>query len=458
MLGIKRARKGLYKEFFVLVLPIVLQNLLSSAVNSADVVMLGLVGQTELSAASLAGQLQFILLIIYFGIGSGVTILASQYWGKRDMKTISKVMGIGIVLSSTISLGFFILAFFFSEFTMRIWVGENKELIRHGVGYLKAVSFSYLFMGVSHVYLTILKSHERIKTSSAIAIFTLSMNIVLNGILIFGLFGLPRLGVIGAALATTIARGLELLICISDARRQKLLPVGFSTVFGFRKLLILDFIRYSLPAVVNDVMWVLAYSVYSIIMGHIGSDMVAANSVVGVAMNLVTTVGFGIAAASSILLGKELGENKIEKAKRDADSIVWLAFGISVIAGLIMVLSHPFIMYLAGGMKDITETALGYLSIMIYMNAVYQLGQVINTLLIASIFRAGGDSKFGMVCDIITMWCFAVPAGLLAAFVFELPPMVVYFVMRLDEFVKMPVEFIHYKNGSWLRNLTRAEE
>lgn len=455
MFEIRMPRKGLYKEFSILVIPIIIQNLISASVSSADVVMLGMVGKTELSAASLAGQLQFILLIINFGIGSGLTVLASQYWGKRDTKTLSKIMGIGFIVAFFIAAGFFIAAFFFSEGVMRIFVGENEELIALGESYLRFVSFSYLFMSISQVYLTMLKSMERVKFSSAVSIFTLFVNISLNAVLIFGLFGAPKLGVAGAALATSIARGIEIFICFIDSRRQRVLPVGLRDIFSIKKVLVFDFVRYSLPALINDVMWVLAYSFYSVIMGHIGSDMVAANSVVGVPMGLVSTVGFAIAGGSSILLGKELGQNRIEEAKRDADSIFLFTFLLTVAGAVVMILAKPIIMYFAGRMNDITPTALDYLNQMIYINAVYQMGQVINTLLIASFFRAGGDSRFGMIIDIITMWCFAVPVGYLAAFVFKLPPMTVYIIMKLDEFVKMPVEFRHYKNKKWLKNLTR---
>lgn len=456
MLGLIKGRKGLYKEFSILVLPIVIQNIISTSVSSADVVMLGMVGKTELSAASLAGQLQFILMIINFGIGSGLIILASQYWGKRDVKTLSKIMGMGLVISGVLASFFFVAACFFPELVMKVFVGKNEELVRFGANYLRAVSFSYLFMSLSQVYLTMLKSMERVKFSSGITIFTLCLNISLNALLIFGLFGLPKLGITGAALATSIARGAELFICFIDARRQRILPVGFLDVFSFRRVLILDFIRYSLPALINDGMWVIAYSFYSVIMGHIGSDMVAANSIVGVPMGFVSTVGFAIAAGSSILLGKELGENRIEEAKKDADSILGVTFLLSVIGAVVMAVSHPIVMYFAGRMNDITPVALTYLSQMIYINAIYQIGQVINTLLIASFFRAGGDSRFGMITDIITMWCFAVPVGFLAAFVFDLPPMIVYLIMRLDEFVKMPVEFYHYRHKKWLKNITRT--
>lgn len=454
MFGTIKIRKGFYKELSVLVFPIVIQNLISSAVSSADVVMLGMVGQTQLSAASLAGQVQFILYIIYFGIASGLTILAAQYWGKRDTATVARILGIGLIVSVFVSTVFFLGAFFMPERLMKIWTNQ-AELIPEGAKYLKTVSFSYLFMGISQVYLAIMKSCERVKLSSVISVLTLGLNIIMNGIFIFGLLGFPEMGITGAAFATSLARGIELILCMADYLRQKIMPVSLAKIFDIKRELVKDFIKYSLPALVNDVMWVLAYSVYSIIMGHIGSDIVAANSIVGVPTNILTTIGFAVSSGSSILLGKELGRNKIEEAKQDASAILFTAFISSLAAGLILIICHPLILYIASGMGDITETALDYLSTMIYISSVYQVGQVINTTIITSLFRAGGDAKFGMICDIVTMWTFAVPVGLIGAFVLELPPMTVYLLMRLDEFVKMIPEFVHYKNGKWLKNITR---
>ncbi|MCR5716721.1 MAG: MATE family efflux transporter [Lachnospiraceae bacterium] len=450
ILRYKNARPGFYQSIFHLMLPIIIQNLISSAVNTVDVMMLGIVGQSALSASSLAGQVAFILNIVYFGMNSALVILASQYWGKGSRETISKIFGLGLLISVTISTTFSVLALVCPHHLMQIWTND-PELITIGAGYLRDVALSYFFMGISQIYLAIMKSCERVKLSMAVSGSTLLLNVCMNAILIFGLFGAPQMGVLGAALATSIARGIELIVCFVDAAHQKLIPLSLRIVFTIPGGLVQDFIKYSLPAFVGDAAWGLATSMFSVIMGRLGSDIVAANSVVTVIRNLVTVVGFSIATGSAILLGKELGENQLETAKRDAASVVHLSIVVSIITGLILALITPIVPNLV----NISDTAKDYLRIMQIISIFYQMGQIINTVLIASLFRAGGQSRAAMILDLCAMWLYAVPLGLIAAFVIHLPPIIVYALLCTDEFIKLLPAFLFYKSGKWLNNLTR---
>ena len=445
-----KVRDGFYHELFVLVIPIVIQSLITNAVSMADVVMLGRYNQTALSASSLAGQVQFILNIVFFGLASSVTILASQYWGKRDNKTVSKILGIGLIISVIICTIATLLALFVPHFLISIWT-DIPELQVEGAKYLRVVAFSYFFAGISQPYLSIMKSCERVMLSTKISFATLLANVVLNACLIFGLGPFPELGIVGAALATTIVRGIELLICIIDFLHQNTIPKSLKNMFTIPRFLISDFAKYCLPAFINDAMWGLAFNMNSIIMGHMEADIVAANSIVTVARDLVSVTGFGISAAASIMLGKEIGENKLEEARYDASSILKTSFLASVIQGIILLALTPFI----PNFVLLTDTAAHYLRIMLLISTVYQMGQVINTVLIASLFRCGGDSRYGMVLDIICMWGFAVPLGLISAFVLKLPSIIVYLLMCTDEFAKMPFALWHYKKGNWIKNLTR---
>ncbi len=444
------ARKGFYKELFVLVIPIVIQNLIASSVSVADTLMLGNVDQTSLSASGLAGQLMFLINVMFFGLNSALTILASQYWGKKDVKVISKILGIGLIIAMIVTVSFSAAAFFIPRHVMWIWT-DDPELIAAGAKYLRFVAPSYIFLGLFQPYLTILKSCERVVFSTVTSTAALFINVIFNYLLIFGHGPFPEMGIEGAAIATSISCGSGALICLIDFLRQKVLPKSLRVMFGIPRALVVDFFKYSLPAFVNDVMWGLAFTVNSIIMGHLGSDIVAANAVVSSVRDLVTVVGFGISAAASIMLGKEIGENKLDVAKKDASSIVRVTVFSGFISGFVLLLISPFV----PGLVDITETAIRYLQIMLYINIAYQMGQIINTVLIASIFRCGGNSKYGMVLDIICMWCFAVPLGLISAFVLKLPPLIVYVLMCTDEFAKMPFAVHHYLKGGWIRNITR---
>lgn len=445
-----RARDGFCRELFVLVLPLVIQNLIASAVSMADVVMLGQVDQTSLAASSLAGQVMFLLNIVFFGLNSAMTILAAQYWGKKDTKTIAKILGIGMMISLFISGLAAILAWALPGAVISVWTNV-PELKEAGARYLRWVALSYLFAGIVQPYLTILKSCERVKFSTVLSVGTLSVNLVLNALLIFGLGPFPEMGIIGAAFATTISWGIGLVVCMIDFLRQKIIPRSITNMFRIPQILVGDFVRYSLPAFINDAMWGLAFNMNSIIMGHLGSDIVAANSVVTVARDLVSVVGFGIATASSILLGKEIGEDRLDTARQDAGSILRTAVLSGILSGLVLLLLSPIIPRLV----KVSPTAAHYLRVMLLINTVYQLGQVVNTVMIASLFRCGGDSRYGMILDVVCMWGFAVPLGLISAFVLKLPPLTVYLLMCTDEFAKMPFAIHHYRKGDWIRNLTR---
>lgn len=446
----EKARQGFYRDLFILVVPIAFQNFIASAVSMADVIMLGRVDQTSISASSLAGQVQFLLYVTYFGLASALTILASQYWGKGDRKTIARILGIGLIISVSISALAAFLAFFFPGGVIRVWTNV-PELIEAGKLYLRYVALSYVFTGITQPYHAILKSCERVRFSTVVSVLALILNVCLNALLIFGLLGFPKLGIVGAALATSIARGIEFIICLVDFLTQKLFPKSLRNMFSIPGALVKDFIRYCLPAFINDAMWGLAYNMNSIIMGHLGSDIVAAQSVVAVSRETITAVGFGISGAASILLGKEIGENRLDAARKDASSILWTTFVIGLIQGLVLLLVSPII----PGLVKISPTATQYLKIMLYINVIYQMGQMINTVLISSLFRCGGDSRYGMILDIVCMWAFAVPLGLISAFVLHLPPIWVYVLMCTDEFAKMPFALHHYQSKAWIKNLTR---
>ena len=434
-----------YKDMFRLALPIVCQNLITTAVGSADVIMLGWVSQTALSAGSLASQIMFILNLVYSGISSGIGMLAAQYWGRKDTRTIEKIMGIGMKLSILVSSVFFVLACFFPKLLMLVFTSE-PELIETGMPYLRIVGISYLFMSISQVYLCTMRSIERVVFATVTNGSALGLNILLNAVFIFGLFGLPKMGILGVALATTTARGVELLICLADACRFETIRFRPRILLEHHKVLFQDFMKYSLPAFGNEVSWGVGFSMYSVIMGHLGSDMVAANAVAVVAKNLGTVVCFGIANAGAILK-----QTTVPRFLEDASRFCWITFASGIAGGALIFLLRPLFM----NMADLSTVAQGYLSIMLFINMYSVLGQAMNSTVICGIFRAGGDSRWGFICDVIDMWLFAVPLGFISAFLLKLSPMWVYFLIYLDEFVKLPFVYRHYKSYQWLKNITR---
>ena len=446
-------RIKMYQSLTGLVIPIAIQNLLASLVNSADVLMLEYVGPDELAAVSLANQYMFILWGFFFGINSAMTIMNAQYWGKGDRRAIQAVFGIALKLSMIITAAVSIGCVFFPRQLMTLYTDEEK-LIDIGVEYLETIGWSYFLMSFAECYLCLLRSVEKAKKSTVISTLTLIINVFLNAVFIFGLFGAPKMGVFGVAIATLIARCVELVICLVDFLRGTVLIPDLKLLFGHHAELQKDFFKYAGPALANDLIWTLAFSTYSIILGHMNEDIVAASAVATTIRDMFTTVCFGISSGGTILIGKTLGAGDMDKAKKDASLLCRITFVSTAIMGIILVVvRHPVM----GLFHKLTQQSYEYLDIMMLISGYYIIGQTMNTLLIAGIFRAGGNSKFGMICDTVTMWCVSVPLGFLNAFVFELPPMVVYFVLCLDEFWKIPVVYRYYKSYRWLKNITRDE-
>ena len=442
--------KNFYKDLRNVVQPMAIQNLISSAVNSADVIMLGYIGQTAIAAASLAGNVAFILFMISTGLSSGLVMLAAQYWGKKDTESIKTLLGIGLRICCTVEIIVALIAAFYPRILMLIFT-KDEGLILEGCKYLRAASFSYVCLSFSQMYQAGFKSIERVKIVTITSTTSLFLNIGLNAVFIFGLFGIPKMGITGVGIATSIARFIEMVICFIYAGRQQDVRFSISCIFRSNKLLTRDFIRYSMPAVGNELVWGAAFAMYSVIMGHLGEEIVAANSVVNTVRQLGSVLCFGMAYGGAIVLGKYMGAGDMKIAERNASRLARITILSGVAGAILIICLYPILPFIA----DLNETAAHYRNVLLFINAFSIIGASINTVLICGIFRAGGDSKFGFIADSINMWCVSVPLGLLAAFVFKLPPLWVYFILYLDEFEKMPFVIRHYFKKGWLRNITR---
>ena len=442
--------KSFYKDLRNVVQPMAIQNLISSAVNSADVIMLGYIGQTAIAASSLAGNVAFILFMISTGLSSGLVMLGAQYWGKKDTEAIKTLLGIGLRICCSVEIIVACIAAFYPRILMLIFT-KDSALIAEGCKYLRAASFSYVCLSFSQMFQAGFKSIERVKIVTITSTTSLFLNIGLNAVFIFGLLGVPKMGITGVGIATSIARFIEMVICFIYAGRQTDIKFSVTCVFRRNKLLTRDFFKYSLPAVGNELVWGSAFAMYSVIMGHLGEDIVAANSVVNTVRQLGSVLCFGMAYGGAIVVGKYMGAGDMAVAERNASRLARVTIFSGVLGAVLLICLYPVLPYIA----DLNETAAHYRNILLFINAYSLIGASINTVLICGIFRAGGDSKFGFVADIINMWCVSVPLGLLAAFVFKLPPLWVYFILFLDEFEKMPFVIRHYFKKGWLRNITR---
>lgn len=439
-----------YKKLFALVIPIAAQNFMTAIVSASDALMLGLQGQTALSAVSLATQVQFVLNLFYIALTIGATILAAQYWGKKDAKSVEHVLAVTLRFSVGISFLFFLAATFYPEMLMKIFTNETI-LIVPGASYLRIVSGSYLCMGVSQVYLCIMKNSGRTLRSTIYGSTAVVLNLVLNGILIFGLFGLPEMGIRGAALATLLARIVELVLVLLENQKKDVVRIRWKYIRTPSPVLQKDYCYYTAPVLANELAWGCGFTMFSVIMGHLGSDAVAANSIANIAKNIITCFCLGIGAGSGIIVGNELGNGNLEQAKVYGKKLCQAAVVSGILSGIVLLVCQPCIFLFA---SNLSVQAQEYLKIMLLVCSYYLIGKSVNCTVIAGIFCAGGDTRFGLCCDTITMWVIIIPVGLAAAFWLKLPVLWVYFCLNLDEIIKLPAVYRHYKKYRWVKNLT----
>ena len=441
------------KKLITLVLPIAFQQFMLALVSASDAVMLGMLRQDALSAVSLAGQVTFVENLFFAAVTIGLLMLAAQYWGKKDNSSVEKIFAYVMKITAVVSFVFFLAGLCVPRALMHIFTND-KILIDGGVTYLKTVSPSFFLSGISQIYLCILKNTGRAGKSSLISCVSVVINIVLNSVFIFGLLGFPKLEIAGAALATVISKIIEVAWCIVETAKKDSVKLKTSCFLHNDRRLCRDFWKYTTPVLANEIAWGVGFTMYSVIMGHLGTDAVAANSVANIVKNLIACFCLGLGSGGGIIVGNELGAGKLESAKIYGKRLCKMSIICGVVSGLFLLCISPLIL----SFTDLTVTANRYLKYMLYMCSYYMIGKSINGATIAGIFSAGGDSKFGFFCDTVTMWCFTVPLGMIAAFVLKLPVLAVYFIINLDEIVKLPAVFRHYKKYKWVKDLTVKTE
>lgn len=442
--------KVIYKQLLHIVAPIALQNLMFSLVTASDAIMLGFLDQDSLSASSLAGQVAFVFSLFYGAFVFGLTVLAAQYWGKGDERTAGEVFAVTMQYSLLVGLVFTFGTAIFPEQIMRFFTADTR-LITAGGEYLRTVSLSYVLTGFTQSYFGMMKVCDRAKLSSLIGSLSVVVNIILNAAMIFGM----SMGIRGAALATVLARVFETIMALIAVRRKQCPPLRVGLVFrSENKQLHRDYWKYTIPLLINQLGWGGGVTMYSVIMGHLGSDAVAANSIASIVRSMIASLCWGIASGVGIIIGNMLGRNELEKARKAGGSFVRFSILIGAASGLVILALTPLVLHF----MQLEPQAQHYLKYMMFMAAYYIIGNSLNSTIISGIFTAGGDTKFGMCCDIITLWCVVVPLGMIGAFVLKLPVLAVAFILTLDEFVKIPAVYKHYMKYKWVKNITKESE
>ena len=445
--------KAFYSRLLRLTLPIALQSLMLAAVAAADALMLGRVEQNEMAAVSLATQVQFVQNMILSAVTASGAILGAQYWGKGDRETMRDLFNMMLRLCGLISLIFCAACELVPEALMHIFTHDDA-LIAIGAGYLRIAGWSYLLTGVSQCYLTIMKVTDHVPASAWISSLAVVLNIALNGILIFGLFGIPAMNARGAALATTLSRVAELALALILSAGAGFIRPAASRFFRRDRLLGADFRKCAMPLLGGALFWGVGFTSYTAVMGHLGADAAAANSVAAVVRDLMCCACNGISSAAGIMVGNELGAGNLEKGKLYGTRCKNISYVIGIASTLLVLAVTPLVVRFV----KLTDTAQSYLTGMMIIMAVYMIGRCVNTITINGVFSAGGDTLFDMYSLAVCMWGVAIPLAVLGAFVFRWPVLVVYSCTCLDEVGKIPWVMAHFRKYKWVKDLTRERK
>ena len=442
--------KQFYRNLIRISLPIALQSLMLALVAACDALMLGRVAQEQMTAVSLATQIQFVQNMFLSAATAAGAILGAQYWGKGDRRTLEDIFDLMLMFCGGVSILFFLACELCPGVLMCIFA-EDAGLIAVGSSYLRIAGWSYLITGVSQCYLTIMKVTERVKAGAAISSAAVVLNVILNSVLIFGLFGLPAMEARGAALATTIARIAELMICLVISSGQGYIRPAVSRFFGISRDLVKDFFRQCLPLMGGGLCWGIGFTSYTAIMGHMGVDAAAANSVAAVVRDLVCCMCNGIGSAAGIIVGNELGAGRLEQGKKYGIRLKNISYVIGFISTAIVLAVTPFVV---NGVI-LTDRARDYLTWMMVIMSFYMIGRCVNTVTINGVLDGGGDTLFDLYSLIVCMWMVAIPLALCGAFVFHWSPLAVYACTCLDEVGKIPWVMYRVRKYKWVRDLTR---
>lgn len=444
--------KSFYRNVFMITIPIALQNMISYGVNMMDTFMLGSLGEVAISAASLANQIFFMFTVIEFGIGGGAMVLCSQYWGKRDTQSIQKITNLTLAISFAVSMVFFCGIFFFPQQAMGIFTPE-PEVIAAGAEYLRVVAVSYLFYSFTTIFLVILRSVETVNISLVIYSISFVVNVFFNYMFIFGKLGAPRMGVAGAAMGTVIARAVELgIMIIYLFRVEKKIRFKAKMFLCFEPLLFKDILRYGLPVMCSESFWAIGISLHSVILGHMGSSVVAANSICNVVFQMLTSFVLGVSSASAVLTGKMIGAGEIEETKRCVPRFlgIYLVMGAAT-ALFLLVIRHAVI-----GLYDIAEGTKALAEQFMYFYSAILFFFAFTCPSISGLLRGSGDTKFAAFVDLTFLWCL-LPIGALGAFVWNWPPVVVLMLLRGDMPLKTVLCLWRLRGNDWIRSVTREE-
>ena len=437
-----------FAVFFKIAIPITIQQFVTSFTNLLDVLMVGQLGETAIAALGLSNQVFFLLIIIIFGINSGSAIFTAQYWGKKDIYNLRRVMGIGLTLSSAVAIFFTIAAIFFSKQVLGIYT-EDVAVINLGSQYLRIVGFSYLFTAVSTSFVAVLRSSENVRLPMTVTIITLSLNMLLNYLLIFGNFGFPKMGVAGAALGTAISRSLECFLIIFFSYRLRTAAAARLQELKYSLAFLKKVLTTSLPAAVNEFFWSLGITTYNAVYAHIGTGAIAAININSTIENMSFVVFIGMANACAIMIGNQIGAGNEHLAFDYGKRFLILGVSTAFLMGILVILLRPSLLSLYNIQPE--SYIFAHKILLIYGLTMWI--RVSNVILFIGILRSGGDTRFALLVEMSSIWLIGVPAAFIGAFVLDWPVYGVYTLVLLEEIAKLIIVIPRYLSRKWVHNL-----
>ncbi len=445
--------KEFYKPFFSMLAFIALQNLIVYSVNLADNVMIGAYSENALSGVALVNQIQFLLQMIVNGVGEGLVVLGAQYWGQNKTDPIKKVISAATMVGALFGI-LFMAATMIAPRPILQLLTDEQAVIDEGVIYLSVMSYSYLVFCLTSVLLAAMRSIQNVKIGTVISLSTLLVNVALNYCLIFGRLGFPRLGTKGAAIATLIARIVELCIMLLYVFVvEKKLRMRVKDFFHLDRVLFRDFLRVGYPVILSGATWGIAMGVQTAILGRMGAASIAANSIASAIFSVISVVTYGGASASGVITGMVVGRGDRDKLREYVCTMQILFLMIGVVAGALLFACRDLILSfytVSAETKALAGQFIAVLSVTI-MGTSYQVA------CLTGIVRAGGNTKFVLYNDLIFMWCLVLPLSALGAFVWNLPPTVVFIFLKCDQVLKCFVAVWEVNSYRWVRKLTRED-
>lgn len=443
-------KKTFITRLLAIATPILLQNILAASLGFIDVFMIGKLGSAYLAGVGSANNFFFVYNMLIFGLASGSAIFTAQYWGQRDVKSIRSVMGIGLSLTLGVAILFALFSFLSPGIAIRFFTSDPL-VIAPGVRYLRIISVTFLMTALGINYTVVLRSTENV-IYPMIASFTgVILNTVLNYVLIFGHFGAPAMGEAGAALATVIARSVELTIILSITYARKLpSAIRFSDLFSYRLEAFKKYMKRVFPVVLKNVGWAAGYNMFSVIYGHLDTSFLAAFQVAGSIERLCLIFFTGMGSACSIMVGNRIGAGEETTARKFARNFILINLGISVVVSATLILIRVPI---ASIYTELTETERFYVASILLVMAAAMWAKSCNIMFHMGIFTAGGDTLFSMIVDVGGVWLIGVPIALIAGIVFHLPVHLIAACVTIEEFTKMIIGFIRFRSGRWMHNL-----